>query len=384
MKKMFYFALFFGVATFALIIIASCAKQPGPIGGQRDEHGCLGPAGYSWDADIGACTRSWEIKGDLAQAAKIAVASLSAQPITVVEVTPLNCTACYAVKLQIGENQVLQTVIINNGNICGDCPLLSQPSPGWCSDGTIVAGEKNICGCQGPPKCIKACTQEAKICPDGTAVGRDGENNCEFTPCPQTNTSEENLTYMKLQPCVINFVCIRGTRAFSDEKGCGCKPETLSTTCTEEQKQAEACTMQYDPVCGDDGVTYGNACGACASKKINSWTKGECPAITYVSRDLERCKVIRYACIQGKEPFSDAIGCGCRPVTGKLKATDCLPNQRNQPCTKEYLPVCGWNDPEKIQCFAYPCASTYGNKCEACANENVISWTEGICPPVGG
>jgi len=29
----------------------------------------------------------------------------------------------------------------------------------------------------------KACTEEAKICPDGSAVGRTGQN-CEFTPCP--------------------------------------------------------------------------------------------------------------------------------------------------------------------------------------------------------
>lgn len=28
-----------------------------------------------------------------------------------------------------------------------------------------------------------ACTMEAKICPDGSAVGRIGPN-CEFAPCP--------------------------------------------------------------------------------------------------------------------------------------------------------------------------------------------------------
>jgi len=28
-----------------------------------------------------------------------------------------------------------------------------------------------------------ACTEEAKICPDGTSVGRTGPN-CEFAPCP--------------------------------------------------------------------------------------------------------------------------------------------------------------------------------------------------------
>jgi len=31
-----------------------------------------------------------------------------------------------------------------------------------------------------------ACTMEAKLCPDGSAVGRSGPN-CEFSPCPETN-----------------------------------------------------------------------------------------------------------------------------------------------------------------------------------------------------
>ncbi len=34
-----------------------------------------------------------------------------------------------------------------------------------------------------PP--AQACTLEAKICPDGSAVGRTGPN-CEFSPCPAT------------------------------------------------------------------------------------------------------------------------------------------------------------------------------------------------------
>jgi hypothetical protein len=35
-----------------------------------------------------------------------------------------------------------------------------------------------------------ACTMEAKLCPDGTAVGRSGPN-CEFTPCPSEALCEE-------------------------------------------------------------------------------------------------------------------------------------------------------------------------------------------------
>ena len=49
-----------------------------------------------------------------------------------------------------------------------------------------------------------------------------------------------------------------------------------AVVCSTEDLAAQVCTLDYSPVCGDDGVTYGNACGACASGSINYHVSGEC------------------------------------------------------------------------------------------------------------
>jgi hypothetical protein len=45
--------------------------------------------------------------------------------------------------------------------------------------------------------------------------------------------------------------------------------------CVERIKEDCVCTLQYDPVCGCNNKTYGNACSAeCAG--IMKYTKGPC------------------------------------------------------------------------------------------------------------
>lgn len=36
------------------------------------------------------------------------------------------------------------------------------------------------------------CTQDVKECPDGSYVGRDPQNNCEFFSCPEAEEDDES------------------------------------------------------------------------------------------------------------------------------------------------------------------------------------------------
>lgn len=97
------------------------------------------------------------------------------------------------------------------------------------------------------------CAQDAKLCPDGSSVGRVAPN-CEFAACPDSNVP------------------------------------TGSVACRDDQRLVDMCTEQYDPVCAAYQVqcittpcnpvpkTYSNSCFACMDNKVISYNAGECKA----------------------------------------------------------------------------------------------------------
>ncbi len=121
----------------------------------------------------------------------------------------------------------------NNRTVCDDvqAPACLRGEMLDCRNGKWVCiGPATGGGRFGP-----ACTQEAKLCPDGSAVGRTGPN-CEFALCPvQTAKPIEGVF----------------------------------------------CTQEFNPVCGANGKTYGNACMAKIAG-VEVKYAGECPVSSIV------------------------------------------------------------------------------------------------------
>ena len=75
----------------------------------------LGPAGYSWDEDIGACVREWDLNDSQKQAAKTAVDYVGQEyATTITDVTAGECEDCFTVKIEQGtERDVVEVEIVD-------------------------------------------------------------------------------------------------------------------------------------------------------------------------------------------------------------------------------------------------------------------------------
>src|SRR3989344_9274407 len=130
-----------------------------------------------------------------------------------------------------------------------------------------------------------ACTEEAKICPDGSAVGRTGPN-CEFADCPAPpnpncdyETFEKKYVGKSPDECSrIKFQCEQNRAYFQDECGCGCKlieSNTTQTACEPSDCGPQLGMPNY--LC-PDGKTTAGPTGRCLrnSDGTRGWEGNNC------------------------------------------------------------------------------------------------------------
>lgn len=91
---------------------------PQPIGGDRDKEGCLIAGGYSFDEEVGACTRSFELTSDIKEAARIAVESVGrGYALTVASFNSYEEQGAYDIFLERGEERERETVYIRGWEV---------------------------------------------------------------------------------------------------------------------------------------------------------------------------------------------------------------------------------------------------------------------------